>query len=84
MFFENNSGPVVDHGMHTYFSGSADEMYYGDVRCEYFAYQDDLGKPSAGVLQAQAAHIKITQLLKEKGLELCSARSRLKISSIRC
>ena len=59
----------LDHGMKSYFSGSADEIYYGDVRCEYFAYQDDIGKPSAGVNQAQAANIKMTQLFKEKGLD---------------
>ena len=50
----------LDHGMKSYFSGSADEIYYGDVRCEYFAYQDDIGKPSAGVNQAQAANVKMT------------------------
>ena len=24
--------------MKSYFSGSADEIYYGDVQCEYFAF----------------------------------------------
>ena len=38
------------------------------VRCEYFAYQDDIGKPSAGVDQAQAANIKMSHLFQEKGL----------------
>ena len=59
----------IDHGMHTYFGGSADEVYYGDVRCEYFAYQDDIMKPSAGVNEAQAGNIKIADMLEEKGLE---------------
>ena len=59
----------LDFGMKNYFSGSADEMYYGNVRCEYFAYQDDIGKPSTGVNQAQAANIKMTHLFSEKGLE---------------
>ena len=55
--------------MKSYFSGSKDELYYGTVRCEYFAYQDDIGKPSAGVNEAQAANIKMDQLFKEKGLD---------------
>ena len=45
------------------------EMYYGSVRCEYFAYQDDIGKPSAGVNEAQSANIKMDQLFREKGLD---------------
>ena len=59
----------LDHGMKSYFSGSKDELYYGAVRCEYFAYQDDIGKPSAGVNEAQAANIKMDQLFREKGLD---------------
>ena len=59
----------LDLGMKSYFSGSSDEVYYGDVRCEYFAYQDDIGKPSSGINQAQAANIKMDYLFKEKGLE---------------
>ena len=54
--------------MNDYFGGSSDELYYGNVRCEYFAYQDDVGKPSAGVNQAQIANTKMTSLFKEKGL----------------
>ena len=59
----------LDHGLHTYFEGSKDEMYYGGVRVEYFAYQDDIGKPSAGVNEAQAGNIKISQMFSDKGLE---------------
>ena len=59
----------LDHGMKSYFSGSGDEVYYGDVRCEYFCYQDDIGKPNAGVNQAQIANIKMSHLFQEKGLE---------------
>ena len=35
---------------------------------EYVAYQDDIGKPSAGVQEAQAANIKMSHLFKEKDL----------------
>ena len=59
----------LDMGMKNYFSGSGDELYYGDVRCEYFAYQDDIGKPCAGVNEAQAANIKMQHLFQEKGLD---------------
>ena len=59
----------LDYGLHNYFSGSAEELYYGQVRCEYVAYQDDIGKPSIGVNEAQAANIKLSHMFKEKGLE---------------
>ena len=39
------------------------------IRFEYFAYQDDMGKPSEGVKEAQAANVKISNLLMEKGQE---------------
>ena len=42
---------------------------HGEVRCEYFAYQDDVGKPSDGVLEAQAGNIKMSHLFQEKGLQ---------------
>ena len=42
----------LDRGLQLYFSGSKDEMYYGKIRIEYSAYQDDVGKPSQGVQDA--------------------------------
>ena len=39
------------------------------VRCEYFAFQDDIGKPSTGVMEAQVANIKLAHMFQEKGLE---------------
>ena len=44
-------------------------MYYGGVRCEYFAYHDDIGKPSVGVHEAQTGNIKMSHMFKEKCLE---------------
>ena len=41
-------------------------VYYGDIGCEYFAYQDDIGK---GVKDTQVANIKISNLFMEKGLK---------------
>ena len=55
----------LDYGLHNYFSGSADELYYGQVRCEYVAYQDDIGKPSGGVNEAQAGNLKMSNMFKE-------------------
>ena len=36
---------------------------------EYFVYQDDVGKPSKGVLEAQVANTKLSHMFIEKGLE---------------
>ena len=35
-----------DHGLQSYFAGSADEMCYGGVRVQPLAYQDDVSKVS--------------------------------------
>ena len=35
------SQAMVDNGLEEYFSGSSDEMYYGRVRVETAAYQED-------------------------------------------
>ena len=36
---------------------------------EYTAYQDDIGKPSGGVREAQAHMVKISHMFQDKGLE---------------
>ena len=59
----------LDHGMQTYFSNSKDEMMYGGVRLEYFAFQDDIAMPNKGLMEAQIANTKIHHLFEEKGLE---------------
>ena len=51
------------------FSDSSDELYYGSVRVEYTAYQDDVGKPSSTVRDAEVHMIKMAEMLKNKGLE---------------
>ena len=55
----------LDLGMKSCFSGSADELYYGNVSIEYVAYQDDIGKSCSGVLEAQAANILCPTYLKK-------------------
>ena len=47
------SQAMVDQGLEEYFSGSSDEMYYGRVRVESAAYQDDICKPSSDTISAQ-------------------------------
>ena len=49
----------LDRGLQQYFGGSQDETYYGRVRVEYAAYQDDVGKPSRGVREAQGHMAKL-------------------------
>ena len=44
-------------------------MYYGRVRVEYTAYQDDVGKPSGSVRKANVHMVKMAKMLKDKGLE---------------
>ena len=59
----------LDNGLQQYYAGSGDEMYYAGVRIEYTAYQDDIGKPSKGVKEAQAHMIKLGYMFQDKGLE---------------
>ena len=59
----------LDRGMQNYFSSSGDEIYYGNVRVEYSAYQDDEGKPSASVKDANIHMVKMDNMLMDKGLE---------------
>ena len=59
----------LDTGLQQYYAGSGDEMYYGGVRIEYTAYQDDIGKPSGGVREANAHMTKISYMFEDKGLE---------------
>ena len=59
----------LDRGMQSYFSSSSDELYYGRVRLEYSAYQDDVGKPSGTVKDANIHMVKMANMLVDKGLE---------------
>ena len=38
--------PVTDLEWEQYFSSSENEIYYGKVRVEYSAWEDDIAKPS--------------------------------------
>ena len=59
----------LDMGLQHYLAGSDEEIYYGGVRVEYTAFQDDVGKPSRGVREAQAHMTKLAYMFEDKGLE---------------
>ena len=52
-----------------YFGGSKEEIYYGTVRIQPLAYQDDVLKGSKDAAAAQVGNIKIAKMLEVKGLE---------------
>ena len=63
------SQAMIDMGLREYFGGSADEIYYGSVRFEAAAFQDDIAKPSGDVLSCQAGMTKLAAMLGARGLE---------------
>ena len=64
-----NSQLSMDRGIQDYFRGSSDEYYYGSVRCQGVIYQDDTGRASNTVRQAQAGNTKLNAVFKDKGVE---------------
>ena len=63
------SQAMVDSGLRQYLAGSQDEIYYGDVRIESAAFQDDISKPCKDVMSAQAGMTRLAAMLTERGLE---------------
>ena len=63
------SQAMIDRGLRQYFEGSSDEMYYGQVRFEAAAYQDDILKPSQNLDSAQVGMTKLAIMLEERGLQ---------------
>ena len=63
------SQAMVDIGLEKYFGGSRDEIYYGDVRVESAAFQDDILKPSSDIFTAQAGMTRLAGFLEERGLD---------------
>ena len=59
----------LDRGIEDYFKGSNDEYYYGSVRCQGVIYQDDTGRASRSVIQAQAGNTKLNAVFRDKGVE---------------
>ena len=59
----------LDQGLHQYFGDGGEDLEYGTVKIKPLAYQDDVMKGSKDVLGAQAGNIKLSAMLKDKGLE---------------
>ena len=59
------SQAMVDIGLEKYFGGSRYEIYYGDVRVESAAYQDDILKPTSDILSAQAGMTRLAGFNKQ-------------------
>ena len=71
--WETSGGALVsqtnlDHGLMMFFKDSKDEMYYGSIRMQPLAYQDDVMKGSKSVKDAQVGNIKLAAMLEDKGL----------------
>ena len=64
-----NSQFNLDRGIQDYFEGSCDEYYYGSVRCQAVIFQDDTGRTSSTVKEAQAGNTKLDYVFKDKGVE---------------
>ena len=63
------SQAMIDCGLREYFAGSADEAYYGKVRFESAAFQDDILKPSDGVISSQCGMTRLAAMLGARGLD---------------
>ena len=61
------SQAMIDMGLKEYFAGSADEMYYGSVRFESAAFQDDILKPNCDVASAQVGMSRLAAMLGARG-----------------
>ena len=63
------SAANLDQGLKQYFSESEDEMYFGSVRLQPVAYQDDLGHANKDVHQAQVGNTELACMRQDKGLQ---------------
>jgi len=69
------SQAMIDVGLHEYFGGSGEEMYYGRVRFETAAFQDDISKPCGDVRSAQVGMTRLASMLAARGLEAHSEKT---------
>ena len=63
------SQAMVDMGLKEHLSGSSDEIYYGSVRFEAAAFQDDIAKPNGDLLSCQVGMTRLATMLADRGLE---------------
>ena len=63
------SAANLDHSLEQYFGSSKDEMYFGSVRLQPVAYQDDLGNANKNMRHAQIGNMKLACMLQDKCLK---------------
>jgi trehalose-6-phosphate synthase len=56
----------LDNGLMQYFGESKEEIYYGSVRIQPLAYQDDMLKGSQSMAAAQVGIIRMATMLRDK------------------
>ena len=59
----------LDKGLMEQFKNSKEEMFYGKVRIQPLAFQDDVLKGSKDINAAQVGNIRLASMLEDKGLE---------------
>ena len=59
------SQAMIDFGLEKFFGNRRDKIYYGDVRVETAAFQDDILKPSSDIFSAQARMTRLAGFLEE-------------------
>ena len=65
----------LDDGIRGQFQGSQEELRYGSVEMGPLLFQDDLLEGSPGVIEARAANIRVSMVMKEKQLSLNEDKS---------
>ena len=63
------SGLDIALGLKKQFSGSTDKVWYGWVRCNPQAFQDNIARLAEGIDSMNAGNVKIFEMLTLKGLE---------------
>ena len=59
----------LEQGLQQYFGDGGEDLQYGKIMLQPMAYQDDIMKGSKDVVTAQTGNIKLSAMLKDKGLD---------------
>ena len=59
----------LDKGLQKHFNNATDVNYYGSVRLQPLAYQDDVGSLCKNISSTRSQAIKMVKVIKEKNLE---------------
>ena len=52
-----------------YFEDSQESIWYGEIKIQPLAYQDDILKGSKNISETQVGNIRLSTMLESKGLE---------------